>query len=56
VDGSSTKKNGGAGVVLIAPSGEQLCNSLRLEFKITNNEVEYEVVLVGLRLAQKMGA
>jgi ribonuclease HI len=32
-----------------------LCNSLRLGFKITNNEVEYEAVLAGLRLAQEMG-
>jgi ribonuclease HI len=50
------KKNGGAGVVIKTPSGEQLCNSLRLEFKVTNNEVEYEVVIVGLRIAQEMGA
>ena len=54
VDGSSTKKNGGARVELIALGGEQLCNFLRLEFKTTNNEAKYEVVLAGLRLAQKM--
>jgi ribonuclease HI len=55
VDGLSTKKNGGAGVVLITLGGEQLCNSLRLEFKTMNNEDEYEAVLVGLKLAQEMG-
>jgi ribonuclease HI len=43
-------------VVLIAPGGEHLCNSLRSEFKTTNNEAEYEVVLAELRLAQEIGA
>ena len=55
VDGSSTKENGGAWVVLIAPSSEQLCNSLRLEFKTTNNKAKYEPVLARLSLAQEMG-
>ncbi|XP_059441973.1 uncharacterized protein LOC132174316 [Corylus avellana] len=56
VDGSSTRKNGGAGVILITPDGEELCSSLRLEFKTTNNEAEYEAVLAGLGLAREMGA
>ncbi|XP_059428515.1 uncharacterized protein LOC132162275 [Corylus avellana] len=56
VDGSSIRKNGGAGVVLISPDGEELCNSLKLEFKTTNNEAEYEIVLAGLGLAREMGA
>jgi ribonuclease HI len=56
VDGLSTEKSGGAGVMLKAPGGEQLCNSLRLEFIITNNEAKYKVVLAGLKLAQEMGA
>ena len=30
---SYTKKNGGAGVVLITPKREKLCSSLRLELK-----------------------
>jgi ribonuclease HI len=55
VDGSSTKKNGSAGVVLKTLGGKQLCNSLRLEFRITNNKAEYEAVLAGLKLAQEMG-
>jgi ribonuclease HI len=36
-------------------SGEQLCNSLRLEFKVTNNKAEYEAVIARLRIAQEMG-
>jgi hypothetical protein len=38
VGGSSMRKYGGAGVVIINPSTEELCSSLKLEFKTTNNE------------------
>jgi ribonuclease HI len=55
VDGLATKKNGGAGIVIDTPSGERLYNSLRLEFQVTNNEAEYEVVVAGLRIVQEMG-
>ena len=55
VDGSSTKKNGGAGVLLITLDGEELGSSLSLEFRTTNNEAEYEAVIVGLRMALKLG-
>jgi ribonuclease HI len=56
VDGSSTKKSGGAGMVIITPEGEELNGSLRLEFKTTNNEAEYEAVIAGLGLALELGA
>jgi ribonuclease HI len=56
VDGSSTKKYGRAGMVLITPKGEEFCSSLKLEFKTTNNKAEYEAVLAGLGLAHEMGA
>ena len=56
VDGSSTKKHGGARVVLVTPDGEELCSSLKLEFRITNNEAEYEAVLVALSMACEMKA
>jgi ribonuclease HI len=56
VDGSSTKKKGGAGIVLFTPDGEELSSSLTLEFKTTNNEVEYEAVVAGLGLALELGA
>ena len=56
VDGSSTKKNGGAGILLITPNGKELSSSLRLEFKTTNNEAEYEAVIVGLGMALELGA
>ncbi|XP_059436814.1 uncharacterized protein LOC132169883 [Corylus avellana] len=56
VDGSSTKRNGGAGVVIITPDGRELKSSLRLEFKTTNNEAEYEAVIAGLGLALELEA
>jgi ribonuclease HI len=56
VDGSSTKKKGGAGIVLVTPKGEELNGSLRLEFMTTNNEAEYEAVIAGLGLALELGA
>ena len=56
VDGSSTKKNGRAGVLLITLDGEELSSSLRLKFRTTNNEAEYEAVITGLGMALKLGA
>ena len=29
--------------------------SLRLNFSVTNNEVEYEALLIGMAMAQRMG-
>jgi ribonuclease HI len=42
--------------VLFTPDGEELSSSLTMEFKTTNNEVEYEAVVVGLELALELGA
>jgi ribonuclease HI len=56
VDGSSTRKNGGAGMVLVTPEREELSGALRLEFRTTNNEAEYEAVIVGLGMALELGA
>jgi hypothetical protein len=56
VDGSSTKRNGGAGIMIVTPEEEELNGSLRLEFKTTNNEAEYEAVIAGLGLALELGA
>ena len=38
-DGSTMKKVGGAGVVLISPEKETLKYAVRLQFPATNNEV-----------------
>ena len=56
VDGSSMKKKGRAVVLLITLDEEELGSSLRLEFRTTNNEAEYEVVIAGLGMALELGA
>ena len=43
------------GLVLISPKKITIEKSLRLGFSATNNEVEYEVLLVGMTMVQKMG-
>jgi hypothetical protein len=43
VDDSLTRKSGGAEIVLVTPEGEELSGALRLEFRTTNNEAEYEL-------------
>ncbi|GJT86545.1 reverse transcriptase domain-containing protein [Tanacetum coccineum] len=53
-DEASSPDGTGAGLMLIDPAGKEYTYALRFEFKTTNNEVEYEVLLAGLRIAQEM--
>ena len=41
---------------LITPDGEEFGSSLRLKFKTTNNEAEYEAVIAGLGMALELEA
>ncbi|KAI3682300.1 hypothetical protein L1987_82190 [Smallanthus sonchifolius] len=54
-DGASNDEGSGAGLILVGPDQVELTYALRLDFKSSNNEAEYEALLAGLRLAQKMG-
>ena len=56
VDGASNSKGSGAGIVLISPKGLVLEQAVRLKFSASNNEAEYEAMLIGLRTAKKLGA
>ncbi len=56
VDGASNSKWSGTGVVIITPDDTVIEQSIRLNFKASNNEAEYEVVLAGLNLAKTLGA
>jgi ribonuclease HI len=56
VDGASNSKGSGAGIVLISPEGLVLEQAVRLKFSASNNEAEYEAMLIGLRTAKKLGA
>ena len=49
MDGSSNSQGSGAGVILITPDEIQLEYTLRFGFQASNNEAEYEALLVGLQ-------
>lgn len=54
IAGSSGEINSDAGVVLISPEGHKLNCVVRFGFKATNNLVEYETLLAGLKLAKEI--
>ena len=56
IDGSSTKDSGGVGIVLKSPEGDIIKQAMRLQYPTTNNEAEYEALLVGLKTAKTLGA
>ncbi|CAH9118568.1 unnamed protein product [Cuscuta europaea] len=55
-DGSSAAKACGGGVVLISPEGFRTYYAIRFNFRVSNNEAEYEALLSGLRLATGLKA
>ncbi|XP_076958313.1 uncharacterized protein LOC143634006 [Bidens hawaiensis] len=54
-DGASSSEGSGAGLRLVNPGGHEFTYAIKLDFKSTNNEVEYEAFLAGLRIAKKLG-
>ena len=42
-------------LVLVSPEKITIEKSLRLGFSATNNEAEYEALLMGMMMVQKMG-
>ncbi|GAV83667.1 RVT_3 domain-containing protein, partial [Cephalotus follicularis] len=54
IDGSSCVSGSGAGLVLSSPDGWTLQYALRFGFKATNNEVEWEALIVGLTFAKHL--
>ena len=55
MDGSSNKQAGGASVVLHTSEGDKIKCMICLDFATTNNEAEYEALVVGLDLAKAAG-
>ena len=55
VDVTSNQKGSGIGLVLISPEKVIIEKSLRLDFSGTNNEAEYEALLIGMAMVQRMG-
>ncbi|GJZ63487.1 reverse transcriptase domain-containing protein [Tanacetum coccineum] len=54
-DRSSCVDGCGAGVILTDSEGMEFTYALRFQFETTNNEAEYEALIAGLRIAEKMG-
>ena len=55
VDGATNQRGSGVRLVVKSPEKIIIEKSLRLGFSATNNEVEYEALLVGITMVQKMG-
>ena len=55
IDGATNYRGSGVGLVLVSPERITIEKSLRLGFSATNNEAEYETLLVGITIVQKMG-
>lgn len=53
-DGSVCKGGQGAGYVLVSPNGLVHEVSVRIEYACTNNQIEYEALLLGLTHLQQM--
>jgi len=56
VDGSSNQQGSGVGIILEGPNGLLIEQALRFAFKASNNQTEYEALIVGMLLAKEMGA
>ena len=55
-DGSRIKYGTSAGCVLVDPKGTKNMIACRIEFKCTNNVIEYEALVQGLRKSIDMSA
>ena len=56
VDEASRQTGAGISLQLTSLTGERIEHAVRLGFSATNNESEYEAMIVGLKLALAMGA
>ena len=53
--GSSTRDGSEVGIVLKSPEGSVIEQSVRLGFAASNNESEYEALIVGMKKAKILG-
>jgi ribonuclease HI len=54
-DEASSREGVCDGVVFVSPTQETISLSYKLEFEATNNVVEYESLVLGLKVAKDMG-
>ncbi|KAL0312133.1 UNVERIFIED_CONTAM: hypothetical protein Sradi_5612600 [Sesamum radiatum] len=53
VDGSSTIQGSGAGIIITSSQGEYLDFAVKFDFKASNNEAEYEALVVDMKIAHE---
>ena len=56
VDGAVNAQGSCAGLILTSPDGIDMEYALKFSFQASNNEAEYEAIIVGLNLAHFMEA
>ena len=56
VDGSSSKAGCGAGLLILDPQKNRLAYAIKFDFSASNNEAEYEALLLGIQLCKIAGA
>ncbi|XP_074342530.1 uncharacterized protein LOC141680119 [Apium graveolens] len=54
VDGSSTSKRSGVGLILKSPEGFTIQTAISFGFPVTNNQAEYEALIAGLKLSRTL--
>ena len=55
-DGSSTEKSARVGIAIISSEGIKTTLSFNLAFKCTNNQAEYEALVIGLEILMELRA
>ena len=53
-DGSKCEKGGGASVIFVTPQGIPIPYSFKLDFPCKNNNVEYEALILAIKIALKL--
>ena len=51
IDGTSGSQDSGAGIILVGPNKIRIKYAVKLKYNATNNAVEYEALITGLKLA-----
>ncbi|XP_055960075.1 uncharacterized protein LOC130014946 [Mercurialis annua] len=55
-DGYSTDRSADAGIIIVSPSRAKTSLSFNLDFECTNNQSEYEALIIGLEILLDLGA
>lgn len=55
MDGTLNTQRSCVGIILVGPNNIEIAYALRFDFKVINNEVEYEALLASLDLALSFG-